>query len=398
MGMAEQLKDKMEPGRDKPGPQEPAKKEKKEREKHPIPVTLAGMDSQKIEGVLQLYKPMLANVLMGAIPPERMIQISTRIIADNDNLKACSTRSIIGAVLSAALIRLDPTPELGLVSFIPRKGKCCFDIGYQGWVALILRNPMVSHIYAYTVREGDRFEVQLGLQPNIIHVPNLDKPGELKYVYAVAHLSNGQTLFRYLNKAQVEARRDRSEAKDSKFSPWNHPVLVEEMWAKTALKVIRKFIPVDPESKISTALAVDERSINPDSIDIEAKTVKGQGPVEDADFTDVTQGNGNGDKNHGAGAPANGQPSGSAEKADGDPGKPEPDERYLKALQVHRQKIIELKGEQFWNNLPGQFDLESFEEVPSADQEQTLMDLAKITNEALKTKQRNQTGEQGSIL
>ncbi len=387
MGMAEQLKNKMEPGRSKPGPEEPAKKEKKEREKNPIPVTLAGMDSQKIENVLQLYKPMLANVLMGAIPPERMIQISTRIIADNDALKSCSTRSIIGAVLSAALIRLDPTPELGLVSFIPRKGKCCFDIGYQGWVALILRNPMVSHIYAYTVREGDRFEVLLGLQPAILHIPNLDKPGELKYVYAVAHLSNGQTLFRYLNKAQVEARKERSEAKDSKFSPWNHPVLVEEMWAKTALKVIRKFIPVDPESKVSTALAVDERSINPEAIDIEARTVKFQGPAEDADYTDITQGNG-------ARTPAEASPNGQT----GESEKPELDERFLKALEVHRKKITEARGEAFWKELPGQFGLESFEEVPRSEQERMLRDLSIITNEALKAQQQTQANGQGSIL
>jgi len=395
MGMAEQLKEKMEPGRSKRGAVEPAKKEKKEREKNPIPVTLAGMDSQKIEGVLQLYKPMLANVLMGAIPPERMIQISTRIIADNDALKACSTRSIIGAVLSAALIRLDPTPELGLVSFIPRKGKCCFDIGYQGWVALILRNPMVSHIYAYTVREGDRFEVQLGLQPNILHIPNLDKPGELKYVYAVAHLSNGQTLFRYLNKAQVEARKNKSEAKDSSYSPWNHPVLVEEMWAKTALKVIRKFIPVDPESKVSTALAVDERSINPESIDIEAKTVKGQGPVEDADFTDVTQGNGVKKPTE---APANGQTGESGKAETSEPDEPKADERFLKALEVHRKKITELRGEAYWNDLPGTFGLESFSEVTKAEQDRVLADLCKITNEALKANQQNRTNGQGSIL
>jgi recombination protein RecT len=394
-GVAEQLKNKMEPERGKPGSDEPAKKEKKE--KNPIPVTFAGMDSQKIEGVLQLYKPMLANVLMGAIPPERMIQISTRIIADNDDLKACSTRSIIGAVLSAALIRLDPTPELGLVSFIPRKGKCCFDIGYQGWVALILRNPAVSHIYAYAVREGDKFEVRLGLEPNIIHVPNLDKPGDLKYVYAVAHLTNGQTLFRYLNKAQVEARRDRSEARDSKYSPWNHPVLREEMWAKTALKVIRKFIPVDPESKVSTALAVDERSIMPEAFDLETKTVKMQGNVDDVNFTDVPEGNGNGDKKSGEG-PADGQSATSQENGAGNPGKSAPDERYLKALEVHRQKIIELKGEKFWNDLPGQFGLESFTEVPAADQEQTLLDLSKITNEALRANQRAQNGQQGSIL
>jgi len=394
-GVAEQLKGKMRPEGAGPTKAEPAAGKK---EKSTIPVTLAGMDSHGIERILRLYEPMFANALMGAIPPERIIQISTSIIAESDNLKTCSTRSIVGAVLSASLVRLDPTPELGLVYFIPRKGKCCFEIGYQGWITLMLRNPNVSHIYAYCVRENDKFEVRLGLEPSIIHVPNLDKPGALKYVYAVAHLANGQRVFRYLNQAQIEARRDRSEAKDSKYSPWNDKVLVEEMWGKVGIKVLRKFIPVDLESRVSTANLLDGRIVTPEVFDLEKKSVKiDPKEAEDADFTDMSQGNGNGDKAPTDG-PANGQSNTPREGSNGNPGKPGADDRYLKALDVHRQKIIELKGEKFWNDLPGQYGLESFEEVPADDQERTLLDLSKITNEALKARQRNQTGEQGSIL
>ncbi len=395
-GVAEQLKGKMRPEGAGPAKAEPAASGKKERST--IPVTLAGMDSHGIERILRLYEPMFANALMGAIPPERIIQISTSIIAESDNLKTCSTRSIVGAVLSASLVRLDPTPELGLVYFIPRKGKCCFEIGYQGWITLMLRNPNVSHIYAYCVREGDKFEVRLGLEPNIIHIPNLDKPGALKYVYAVAHLANGQRVFRYLNQAQVEARKERSEAKGSTYSPWNDKVLVEEMWGKVGIKVLRKFIPVDLESRVSTANLLDGRIVTPEVFDLEKKSVKiDPKEAEDADFTDVPQGNGTGGKDP-KDATSNGQTAEQPEGANGDPGKPEPDERYLKALEVHRHKIIELKGEQFWKDLPGQYGLESFEEVPSADQERMLLDLSKITNEALRAKQRNQAGDQGSIL
>ncbi|HOT98909.1 MAG TPA: recombinase RecT [bacterium] len=396
MGVAEQLKDKMRPDGSCPAKAEPATSGKKE--KSTIPVTLAGMDSHGIERILRLYEPMFANALMGAIPPERIIQISTSIIAESDSLKTCSTRSIIGAVLSASLVRLDPTPELGLVYFIPRKGKCCFEIGYQGWITLMLRNPNVSHIYAYCVREGDKFEVRLGLEPNIIHIPNLDKPGALKYVYAVAHLANGQRVFRYLNQAQVEARKDRSEAKDSKYSPWNDKVLVEEMWGKVGIKVLRKFIPVDLESRVSTANLLDGRIVTPEVFDLEKKSVKlNPMEAEDADFADVPNGNGNSDK-QAAGSAANGQPAVSQDGGTGDPGKSVPDERYLKALQVHRKKIIELKGEKFWNDLPGQYGLESFEEVPNAEQERMLMDLSKITNEALRAQQQNHAGEQARIL
>lgn len=396
MGVADQLKDKMRPEGAGGGPAK-ADSAGGRKEKSAIPVTLAGMDSHGIERILRLYEPMFASALMGAIPPERIIQISTSIIAESDNLKTCSTRSIIGAVLSASLVRLDPTPELGLVYFIPRKGKCCFEIGYQGWITLMLRNPNVSHIYAYCVREHDKFEVRLGLEPSIIHVPNLDNPGALKYVYAVAHLANGQRVFRYLNQAQVEARKDRSEAKDSKYSPWNDKVLVEEMWGKVGIKVLRKFIPVDLESRVSTANLLDGRVVTPEVFDLDKKSVKiDPKEAEDVDFTETTKENGAGGKKA-AEASANGQAA-EQKGGNGNGAQAEVDERYLKALEVHHQKIVELKGEKYWNDLPGQYGLENFTEVPADEQERMLTDLAKITNEALRAKQRNQTGEQGSIL
>ena len=87
-------------------------------------------------------------------------------------------------------------------------------------------------------------------------------------------MSNGQQVFRYLNQDQVEARRNRSEAKDSKYSPWNDKVLVEEMWAKTAIKVLRKFVPITLESRVATAMAVDGQSVMPEAIDLDKKTVK----------------------------------------------------------------------------------------------------------------------------
>jgi len=381
MGVAETLKDKMRPN----GSGEPAASGEStaagKKQKSGVPVTMAGMDAHGIERILRLYEPMFANALMGAIPPERIIQVSTNIIAENNDLKTCSTRSIIGAVLSASLVRLDPTPELGLVYFIPRKGKCCFEIGYQGWVALMLRNPNVSHIFAYCVRDTDTFEVRLGLEPDILHVPNLDKPGELKYVYAVARLTNGLHVFRYLNKAQVEARRDRSEAKDRKYSPWNHAVLVEEMWAKVGIKVLRKFIPVDTESKVGTAMALDGRSVTPEVFDLERKAVRiDPREAEEADFAVEPNGS-NGDKKEAA-----------AE------GPAKADERFLKALAVHRKKIIELKGEPYWNNLPGQFGLTSFAEVEPAGQERMLVDLSRITNELIKSRQNGKNSEQGSLI
>jgi len=382
MGVAETLKDKMRPngnGGAATNGDQPAARSKKE--KSAVPVTMVALDARGIERILRLYEPMFANALMGAIPPERVIQISTSIIAESDNLKTCSTRSIVGAVLSASLVRLDPTPELGLVYFIPRKGKCCFEIGYQGWITLMLRNPNVSHIYAYCVRENDTFEVRLGLEPDIIHVPNLDKPGALKYVYAVAHLANGQRVFRYLNQAQVEARRDRSEARESKYSPWNDPVLKEEMWGKVGIKVLRKFIPVDTESKVGTAMALDGRSVTPEVFDLEKKSIRiDTREAEEADFTVESADEGEGKKAAVSEPPKNG------------------DERYLKALAVHRKKIIELKGERYWNDLPGQFGLERFEEVEPAGQEQMLLDLSRITNELLRTRQNGKNGEQGSLI
>ena len=391
MGMPETIKNKLRAPDEKPNA--PALDPNGKKGKSPIPVTMAGLDSHKITGVLKLYEPMFATALMGAIPPERMIQVTTSIIAENDALKACSTKSIIGAVLSASIIGLDPTPELGLVYFIPRKSKCCLEIGYMGWLNLMYRNPNISHIYAYCVRENDQFEVRLGLEPRIDHVPNLDKPGPLKYVYAVAQLSNGQQVFRYLNQDQVEARRNRSEAKDSKYSPWNDKVLVEEMWGKTAIKVLRKFVPITLESRVATAMAVDGQSVMPEAIDLDKKTVKvTESDISEATVINETQtANGSTPKTNGQTEPPPNEPPNAEKSAHR--------ERFLKALEVHRKRITELKGESYWKDLPGRFGYESFEEVEEAGEEQCLIDLSAISRDLQKAAAQNGgKTEQGSLL
>jgi recombinational DNA repair protein RecT len=46
--------------------------------------------------------------------------------------------------------------------------------GYRGLIVLARRSGEISNIYAEAVYEGDRFEVELGLTPKLLHVPNYD--------------------------------------------------------------------------------------------------------------------------------------------------------------------------------------------------------------------------------
>ena len=110
-----------------------------------------------------------------------------------------------------------------------------------------------TRIRARFVLEGERFEVAEGLNPDIIHVPDLElEPtwDNLKAVYVVAHYPDGNSDFVVVRKKDIEKRRNNSDAwkRNSKKSPWGQwPV---EMALKTGIRyaISRGLVYLDEQS------------------------------------------------------------------------------------------------------------------------------------------------------
>lgn len=214
-----------------------------------------GGDDKSLAALLQKMGPEIARAVPKHINPERMMRIALTTLRMNAALMQTTPASFLGCVMTAAQLGLEIGGPFAHAYLIPYKRECTLIISYRGMLELARRSGLVSAIYAYDVREGDRFSYALGLNPTLDHVPSADEGRESKritHVYAVAKLKDGEPIFIVLTWAQVLTYRNRSRARDS--GPWVTDTTA--MALKTAVRRLFTWIP--QSSEMALAAAVDE--------------------------------------------------------------------------------------------------------------------------------------------
>jgi len=238
-----------------------------------VPATFEGVNSNGIKKILTVYQDAIADVIPKHLTPERVIQIASVTAARNPKLKKCTSESIIAAVIAAASLGLDPTPQLGLCAFIPRKNKynnyrleCTFEFQYKGLANLAWRTGIVKSMKTAVVREKDTFSHSTGIDEKIDHIlyDGDDFPGEIKKTYAIIHFTTGGYIVEIMNKWQVMQHKDFAEAGKSPSSPWNSKMNEHWQWRKTVLKQALKLAPVSIEYQ--KQIAMDEQIIPMDAV------------------------------------------------------------------------------------------------------------------------------------
>lgn len=221
------------------------------------------------------FKKQLALAVPKHLNADRMARIAATEVRKNKALLSTEPTSFLGSVMQAAQLGLEPGSALGQAYLVPYGNQCQLIIGYKGMIDLARRSGQVLSLNAYAVREGDDFNFQLGLKPDIHHVPSLEadrikKP--ITYVYAVATLKGGGYQFEVLSRAEVEAVRAKAKSKNI----WN--TYFEEMAKKTVIRRLFKYLPVSIEAlEITNADAKREagEKVEPDDvINIEAVSVE----------------------------------------------------------------------------------------------------------------------------
>ena len=221
------------------------------------------------------FKKQLALAVPKHLNADRMARIAATEVRKNKALLNTEPTSFLGSVMQAAQLGLEPGSALGQAYLVPYGNQCQLIIGYKGMIDLARRSGQVLSLNAYAVREGDDFSFQLGLKPDIHHVPSLEadrikKP--ITYVYAVATLKGGGYQFEVMSRAEVEAVRAKAKSKNI----WN--TYFEEMAKKTVIRRLFKYLPVSIEAlEITNADAKREagEKVEPDDvINIEAVSVK----------------------------------------------------------------------------------------------------------------------------
>ncbi len=198
--------------------------------------------------------PEITRALPRHVTADRMARIVLTAIRTTPKLTECSQESFLGSVMQCAQLGLEPNTPLGHAYLIPFWNKhlstyeCTLITGYQGMIDLAMRSGRVSSIFAHAVREGDEFSYRLGLDPTVAHVPSSDGDREkmpITHVYAVARIKDADPVFVVLSKAQIDARKNRSQSAKKSFSPWQSDY--EAMALKTAVRALFKWMPKSSE-------------------------------------------------------------------------------------------------------------------------------------------------------
>ena len=153
--------------------------------------------------------------------------------------------SLFASILLCAELGLHPSNEIGEFYFIPFGKKITPILGYKGIINLMLRGEQIHSLWSEVVYEGDEFEYELGLEPKLHHLPNLDKRTQnIKYVYAVAKLNNGEKMFKVMSKKEI--------MDIVKMSKVQNPLYTKSekdpqgwMFKKAVIKQLAKTLPKD---------------------------------------------------------------------------------------------------------------------------------------------------------
>lgn len=161
--------------------------------------------------------------------------------------------SFVLAAREAAELQLPPGTNAAALSYLvpgKEKGvwKVSFRVGYRGLEELAYRKGWT--LLGRVVYKGDRFKVEYGTEPRIIHARRMAQPdtgAELQYAYAVCKvIGTGRLIdIEVLNQAEVDKRRVAGNAADGNW--WtNHPA---RMWSKSAVRALGMRLPLAPSDQ-----------------------------------------------------------------------------------------------------------------------------------------------------
>jgi len=259
-----------------------------------------GPKSEKPDTTLRKYLQQMAPELKKALPrymdAERLIRLANTQIRLTPELQLCSVQSVLGGVMQAAQLGLEPG-VLGQCYLLPFKNRgkyeAVFVIGYRGLVELAHRSGKVASIEAHTVHENDEFRFRYGTNPGIDHVPVLQNRGNVVAAYAVATLHDGTRIFEVLNREEIDKVRSASPSGQSEKSPWHN--WYEQMAEKTAIRRLAKQLPmavVGEEFRVATqrdeqAVSLDEQAVSLEDALLDDGSIDTTGAVQEEPDEDV---------------------------------------------------------------------------------------------------------------
>lgn len=179
-------------------------------------------------------------------------------------LMDCDPMSLIQAIKDAASLGLNPMTEDAAIIPYGRTAKLM--PMWRGYVKRIRNSREVVDLDVQIVYMNDRFELQLGTNPGLVHVPALygekddegklrEERGDYRGVYAWALMPSGKYIIEWMTTDDINYVRDRWGNTTKSDSPWKSSWA--EMARKTAIRRLAKRLPAAAVDKL---LALDKAS------------------------------------------------------------------------------------------------------------------------------------------
>jgi recombination protein RecT len=235
---------------------------------------IAKLPLRQVQNVRELLindqaRGQLAKVAAKHMNPERMMRVVANAIRTTPQLADCDPMSMLGALMTAASLGLEPNTPLGHAYLIPfknnKKGiiEVQFIIGYKGFADLARRSGQIVSLHADVVYSDDEmWSFEYGSDMHLRHKPGPRK-GKKTHAYCHVTLKDGQA-FIVLPWEQVIATRDKSQGWQSAVrfnktasSPWS--THEDRMGAKTAVRALANAGEMPLSIEFLEAVDSDER-------------------------------------------------------------------------------------------------------------------------------------------
>jgi len=255
------------------------------------------------KGQLEQMSGQIAPVLPPEIDPARFIRIVLTAVQKNPDLLDADRNSLFQSAIEAAADGLLPDNREGAFVIFNTKVKWN---GVETWIKKVQWMPMITGITkkvlatgqvkefrARVVHEKDVFQVILGDDDNIVHVPHLSKDrGPIVAAYSILKKHDGGVEREVMIKEDLDEVRASSKTAD--FGPWKG--WYSEMARKTVSRRLLKRCVFDEDVQSmlergdNNNYALDKRAETPNLPKKDAAKALddfSSEPAEDADFVEV---------------------------------------------------------------------------------------------------------------
>lgn len=233
----------------------------------------------------------LAVVASKHLRPDRMLSLCVNAVKKTPLLLKCDPRSVLGAMMTATALGLEPNTIQQQAFLIPYRRRmkignswvdaydCQFQIGARGYITLAYRCPRILSIEAEAVHEKDHFKHMKGSNSFLEYAKTLGNRGPLVGSFSYVKLESKE-LMCLLPLDEIYKIRGKSEAYTSllamvtketdpkekaklqrKFdeTPW--VMWEDDMAAKSGTKKHAKQLPLSAEeSPLAAAAEIDNRN------------------------------------------------------------------------------------------------------------------------------------------